>query len=124
MALKWNSESGSYEFAPEEPSLMGENPYTETIPAIPKKQPVQSEEAFVKQESDAMDKAAKAAELAGTVSANPYIAGAGLGLQALSMIQQGKQQERQMAYQNALAKYNARQRQLENLAEIGRSLRV
>ena len=129
MALKWNSESGSYELAFEEPSLKGENPYVSSEemagPKLTTKTatPPTPTSAGANSTQESADMLKLLAKL-GAGGANPWVAGAGLGLQAIGMIQQGKQREREMEYQNKLAQYNARQRQLENLAEIGRSLKA
>lgn len=56
--------------------------------------------------------------------ASPYLLGAGLGLQAMGMIQQGKQADRDAKYRAEVQKANARQEALNRLSQIGQSLKI
>ncbi len=56
--------------------------------------------------------------------ATPYLVGAGLGLKALGMVQQGKEARRQEKYRAELAKANARQNAISNLASLSARLQA
>lgn len=119
MALQWNSELGQYEMAPSEVDFGVDQSVLPPTPAAKQMQapPTQAPESDI-------SKLAKLMQAGGAAGANPYVAGAGVGLQALSMIQQGRQQERMNEYQNKVQKYNARQQALAQLAQIGQNLKV
>jgi hypothetical protein len=119
MALQWNSELGQYEMAPSEVDFGVDE---SVLPPTPAAKQMQAPPSQVPESG--MSKVADLAMAGGAASANPAIAGAGVGLKALSMIQQGRQQERMNEYQNKVQKYNARQQALSQLAQIGQNQKV
>lgn len=56
--------------------------------------------------------------------ASPYLVGAGLGLQALSMAQKQKNEQAAQKYQAEVQKYNARQAAIARMAQLGQSLKA
>lgn len=76
--------------------------------------------------ADKMSKVGSMAMAAGSIPspASPYLMGAGLGLQALGMVQQGKQAQRDAKYRAEVQKANARQEALNRLSQIGQSLKI
>lgn len=64
------------------------------------------------------------ATTAGMATANPYLTGAGLGLQALSMVQKQKNAQAAQQYQAEIQKYNARQQAIARMAQLGQSLKA
>jgi hypothetical protein len=78
------------------------------------------------QQASDISKIGSMATAAGAVPspATPYLMGAGLGLQALGMVSQAKQQEKRAKYEAEVAKATARQRAIDNLAALSSRLRV
>lgn len=86
-------------------------------------QPLPSE---VSQNAQKMSKIGSMAATAGAIPspASPYLLGAGLGLQAMGMVQQGKQADRDAKYRAEVQKANARQAALDRLTQVGQSLKI
>ncbi len=61
---------------------------------------------------------------AGVMSANPYLAGAGLGLSAISTFTAAENQRRMNRYNAEVQKYNQRQQAIARMAEIGKNLKA
>ncbi len=61
---------------------------------------------------------------AGMATANPYLTGAGLGLQAISMVNQAKNGRQMNRYNAELQKYQARQQVISRMAQIGQGLKA
>lgn len=86
-------------------------------------QPLPSEAS---QNAQKMSKIGSMAATAGAIPspASPYLLGAGLGLQAIGMVQQGKQADRDAKYRAEVQKANARQAALDRLTQVGQSLKI
>lgn len=86
-------------------------------------QPLPSEAS---QNAQKMSKIGSMAATAGAIPspASPYLLGAGLGLQAMGMVQQGKQADRDAKYRAEVQKANARQAALDRLTQVGQSLKI
>lgn len=126
MGVQFNPTTGQMEFVPEKIDFSGSNPYAEqkaTEPAIQTPATKQLEAGTATKDSKT-DLLAKLLTGAGAASANPYIAGAGLVLQAAATIQDDKRQAAMDIYNAKVADYNARQQQYANLAQITQGLRV
>ncbi len=57
-------------------------------------------------------------------SGNPYAMGAGLGLQTMSTLKKQEQQQKQNKYLAEVERVKARQNAIDNLAQIGQSMKA
>jgi len=105
--------------------ISGHNPqYIQTLQQKQAQaQPLPSEAS---QNAQKMSKIGSMAATAGAIPspASPYLMGAGLGLQAIGMVQQGKQADRDAKYRAEVQKANARQAALDKLTQVGQSLKI
>jgi hypothetical protein len=71
-----------------------------------------------------LDAAGAGMTTAGMSTANPYLIGAGLGVQSLSAIQKGKNARAKQEYEAEVQKYNARQQAIARMTQIGQGLKA